>query len=202
MNKVANLKLGLKQNLFTKDEILNLLSEGKITYDEYVGVIGYEIKTITTTDDDGNEVTTTEQVPPTVDLDILKNNRLLRLKIECANAIYRGFSSQVTGETLFYGFDEKDQSNYNQQATMYILNPDLNEIKWNTKTCGEYIGKVVTLTKEQFMQLISESANHKQSNFQKYWAKVEQINTATTPEEISAIVWEGFEGDIDENATI
>jgi hypothetical protein len=181
LNRIDKLKFGYSMKVLDGSDILEQVKNGKITAQQYEEI--------------------TNQECPEIELEVLKQNQMRRLKIECANAIYRGFPSDVSRETLWYDFDDKAQANFNQQATMYILDSTLDIIPWNTKAQGEYTSKVVMLTKEQFFQLVGKSAEHKLSNFQKYWILMQKLEVAETAEELEEITW-GDEGDIDENITI
>jgi hypothetical protein len=119
---------------------------------------------------------------PTATLEQVKAAKIDFLNTECAKAIYAGFTSASTGH--FFIFDEEAQANFNQQSTLLLLKPDIVEVQWKTENAG-----VITLTREQFIQVVEEAAQHKQTQIARYWQLKEQVLAATTKEEVDAINW-------------
>jgi hypothetical protein len=119
-----------------------------------------------------------------ITLDELKQLRINLLKEECSQAIYNGFLSESTG--YYFGFNQLDQINFTQQMLLIVAdtNNEITTIQWKTKNAG-----VVTLTKEQFLQVAEEAKQHKLTQQQKYWNLEQQILAATTKEEIENITW-------------
>ncbi|RNB72189.1 DUF4376 domain-containing protein [Brevibacillus panacihumi] len=120
--------------------------------------------------------------PPTAPLEQVKVAKIDFLNQECFNAIYAGFASTSTGHT--FRFNEEDQANFNQQSTLFLLKPDLAETQWKTEDAG-----IVTLTRDQFIEVVFEAGQHKQQQIEKYWTLKAQVEAAETKEEIDAINW-------------
>ena len=81
---------------------------------------------------------------------------------ECFKAIYTGFTSASTGRQ--FRFNEEDQANFNQQSTLFLLKPDLAETQWKTEDAG-----IVSLTREQCIEVVLEAGQHKQEQIARYW---------------------------------
>jgi len=109
------------------------------------------------------------------------------LKMSCATDIYAGFTSTLTDENgvnLEIGFDQNDQSNFTQQKVEFLADDTLTDVSWGTKNVGE-----VVLTRDEFMQLTDETANHKWSKINRYRDLRDQVNTATDKETVKNINW-------------
>lgn len=109
-----------------------------------------------------------------------KGDKLLSIKEACTNSIFNGFIASNGNE---YGFNELDQANFTQQ-TILILSGDTRPIRWKTRNNG-----VVEHTVGEFQAVINDAAAHKLAQQEKYWALETQILSATTVEEIEAVVW-------------
>lgn len=120
--------------------------------------------------------------PPASPLEQVKTAKIDFLNGECSRAIYAGFNSTATGHT--FRFNEEDQANFNQQSTLLLLKPDIAEVQWKTEDAG-----IVTLTREQFIEVVFEAGQHKQQQITKYWQLKSQIEAATTKEEVDSINW-------------
>lgn len=123
-----------------------------------------------------------EPYPIESNLDDIKTAKIAFLNEECTQAIYAGFTSTSTGYT--FKFDLEAQDNFNQQCTLFLLNQNLMETQWKTENAG-----IITLTKQQFIDVVFEAAQHKQTQIAKYWQLKAQVNAATTKEEVDAINW-------------
>ncbi|MED2006686.1 DUF4376 domain-containing protein [Brevibacillus borstelensis] len=120
--------------------------------------------------------------PPTAPLEQVKVAKIDFLNNECFKDISAGFNSASTGHT--FRFNEEDQANFNQQGTLFLLKPDLAEVQWKTEDAG-----IVTLTRDQFIQVVIEASEHKQKLITRYWELKAQVEAAQTKEEIDAINW-------------
>lgn len=116
---------------------------------------------------------------PYADLETLRTLRLLKLKEECTQAIYDGFESQ--GHT--FGFNEHDQSNFTQQLLLIALG-DTSPIQWKTQDAG-----VQEFTTGEFQQIVDDAKAHKIAQQTKYWTLENELEAATTIEEVNSIVW-------------
>lgn len=110
-----------------------------------------------------------------------KTSKLNELKAACTDAIHKGFTSTLKGYE--FGFNEHDQANFTQQLLL-IVNGQADNIQWKTKNAG-----VVNLTVEDFNIIINDSKNHKLAQQQKYWELENQVNNATTKQEVESIIW-------------
>lgn len=112
-------------------------------------------------------------------LDELKTLRILKLKEECSNSIYKGFTSGVNT----FGFNETDQVNFTQQL-LVVVSGQSSDIQWKSKNNG-----VVTLSVNEFKQVIVDAEFHKRVQQQKYWSIEKDILDATDKESVKSIVW-------------
>ncbi|GAA4704079.1 DUF4376 domain-containing protein [Brevibacillus fulvus] len=132
--------------------------------------------------DPDNQTIIWDLTPPTAPLEQVKTAKIDFLNNECFKAIYAGFISASTGHT--FRFNEEDQANFNQQSTLFLLKPDLAETQWKTEDAG-----IVTLTRDQFIEVVFEAGQHKQQQIGKYWTLKAQVEAATTKEEVDSINW-------------
>lgn len=112
-------------------------------------------------------------------IDDLKTLRIGKLKEECSNAIYAGFT--VNG--AHFGMNEHDQQNLTQQLLLVVAG-QTDSIQWKTKNVG-----VVELTTLQFKAVAESAKNHKMAEQLKYWTLEQQILAASDKETIKLIVW-------------
>ncbi|HLO11212.1 MAG TPA: hypothetical protein VK190_03025 [Pseudoneobacillus sp.] len=122
---------------------------------------------------------------PTVLLQKIKNDKIEELNKACENHIIKGFWSSATGNPHFYRFNKtEDQLNFNQQATMLIIDPNINTVQWKTEDAG-----IIPHTRNQFMKVLNDVAEFKQNTISEYWQLKYRVMTATTANEIANIVW-------------
>lgn len=112
----------------------------------------------------------------------VKDQKIGRLKRDCKNTILSSFVSQTTGHE--YDFELKDQINFNMEYCLLLKNPNIPYIAWATNDAG-----TVTHTKEEFLGVCRDAEFHKRGNIGKYWTLKDQVETATTIEEVEAVVW-------------
>lgn len=132
--------------------------------------------------DPATEAIIWDPAPVGATLEQVKAVKIDFLNNECFKAINAGFTSTTTGHT--FRFNEEDQANFNQQSTLFLLKPDLAETQWKTEDVG-----IVTLTRDQFIEVVFEAGQHKQQQIGKYWTLKAQVEDATTKEEVDAINW-------------
>ncbi|KZE55707.1 hypothetical protein AV540_26220 [Brevibacillus parabrevis] len=109
--------------------------------------------------------------PPEASLEQVKQDKIDFLNRECFEAIYAGFTSDSTGHQ--FRFNEEDQANFNQQSTLFLLKPDLAETQWKTEDAG-----IVSLTREQFIEVVLEAGQHKHQQIARYWGLKAQVESA------------------------
>lgn len=110
-----------------------------------------------------------------------KQDRISQLGYDCQNTIYSGFTG-TNGHQ--YQFEDKDQANLTQQMLFLVNDPTIMSVSWKTLDVG-----VISHTRDEFLQVCKDANNFKSSNFGKYWTLEAQVNSATTEDEINAIVW-------------
>jgi hypothetical protein len=133
------------------------------------------------TDEEGNIISVTV---PEIPLEEVKQQKIKELDTARDTAIQEGFTSSVTGQELVFGYTEKDQLNILKQTNILTLNPSIDTIMWNTKD-----GQIVTLTRQQFIDMLNDIQNHENTIWTKYRELATQVEAATTVEEINSIVW-------------
>lgn len=118
MINTQNLKTWLEHKVLSKDDILDLLKQGKTTYKEYTEIIGYNtITEIVVDEGTGEERTITKHVLPEIPLDVLKESLIEKFRKECNQRILQGFESDCLGEPKIF-----DCEDYDQQYITGLLN--------------------------------------------------------------------------------
>ncbi len=115
-------------------------------------------------------------------LEQIKQAKIDQLNEGCEATILRGFTSVTTGH--FYAFGSNDQSNFTQQMLLLIADPSLTEVTWKTEDAG-----VIEHTREQFLAVCREAEQHKRAQIGWYWRLKEQVESATTWQQVDAIAW-------------
>lgn len=110
--------------------------------------------------------------------------KVAQLDYFCNKTILSGFTSDVLGESHLYGFDTEDQSNLSGALSLMNANPSLIEIEWKPKN-----ELPVIHSREQFIQLCTDSFIFKQSQIGKYWFLKTQSLSAISKEEVDSINW-------------
>jgi hypothetical protein len=106
--------------------------------------------------------------------------KVIELNDECTKAIHSGF--EHNGNT--FQFNEKDQSNFNQQLSLLLLDATINEVQWKTENNG-----VQLFTREQFIETCKAGELHKRNSIGQYWTLKEIVLTHDfkSVEEVNAI---------------
>lgn len=115
-------------------------------------------------------------------IESLKDEKINEINANCENTILAGFTSSSTGYS--YDFTNYDQMNITQQMLLLVSDPTIASIQWKTQDAG-----IVSLTRDQFLQIANEANDHKRVNIGKYWTLKSQVQSATMEDEINAIVW-------------
>lgn len=154
-----------------------------VVFDEQGNPIDVKLKEnqFDVTDEEGNIISVTV---PEIPLEEVKQQKIKELDTARDTAIQEGFTSSVTGQELVFGYTEKDQLNILKQTNILTLNPSIDTIMWNTKD-----GQIVTLTRQQFIDMLNDIQNHENTIWTKYRELATQVEAATTVEEINSIVW-------------
>lgn len=109
----------------------------------------------------------------------LKQLKINQLKYLCSESIYIGFTS---GENEF-GYNANDQSNFTKRlATIAVGAPG--PFQWKSINNG-----VVELTKEEFIQVVTDAETHQLEQQQKFWVLEQEVLEAETKEEVDSVNW-------------
>lgn len=88
------------------------------------------------------------------------NEQISFLNSECQRNIYKGF--EFNGD--YFQFNEIDQSNFNQQLTLLLIDEDTDSIVWKTENNG-----VKVFSREEFIAIVKFSEIHKRTCITRYW---------------------------------
>lgn len=107
-------------------------------------------------------------------------HKINELSDQCNAAIENGYD--YNGD--FFQFNMKDQSNFNQQLSLLLLDPTITEVLWKTENNG-----VKMFTREVFIQACKYGETHKRNNIGHYWQLKQYIYTHAfeSHEELEAI---------------
>lgn len=117
-------------------------------------------------------------------LDVSKKSKIAELNAKCNETILASFTSSALGVTHTYGFSYEDQQNLASMLSMFNADSTITTVDWKTKDAG-----ILAHSKAQFLQICKDAQTHKQSNIVKYWTRKGQVESKTTTQEISSIVW-------------
>ena len=128
--------------------------------------------------DEGEDIS---QINKQFVLDYLKKLYTNKMSQECKDFILQGFYSAVTQS--YYGFSEKDQINFNQQLTLMLLDPTVNEVYWKTEDKG-----VIPHTRDEFIAVCKEGEKHKRHAMRNYYIITDNIREMRNFEELKGLV--------------
>lgn len=117
-----------------------------------------------------------------MDLEELKQAKITQLDDLCEKEILAGFTSQTTGH--FFRFSQYDQMNFTQQMLIMLADTNVSEVTWKTENAG-----VVTITRNDFLEVVREAEQHKRGLLERFWTLKAQVQAATTFEQIDAVDW-------------
>lgn len=120
------------------------------------------------------------------DLESLKQKKYDELDKSCESAILGYFKSKINGVEFSFSYDMKAQSRFNGVATSFSRGY-ITEIEWTAYIDG--IRTSIMLTDKDFDTVAMSALIHTTININKFRGKIIQLESAQTPEEISAIVW-------------
>ncbi|MCY9737460.1 hypothetical protein M5X17_27545 [Paenibacillus alvei] len=125
-----------------------------------------------------------------VDIERLKAEKIIELNKACEKNITEDHKSKVvldsTGKSHWYGYDEVDQRNFTTKMVMLNTKRGETEVMWKTNDTGMY----QLHTREEFFGVVDELYKKTEKNIYRCAVKKEQVNKATTVEEVFAITWE------------
>jgi hypothetical protein len=112
-----------------------------------------------------------------------KAAKIAELSRQCNATILAGFESNALGTPHFYDFDYEAQTNLGGMLNAITAGIVTESFSW--KASG-----VPTLhTPTQFKSLFGAGLAHKNEQITKYWTLKAQVNSATTKEDVDAVVW-------------
>jgi hypothetical protein len=127
---------------------------------------------------------TVEEVPDVIpNVEELRSQKLIQLMELYKSAITIGFYSSATGDKVMYGYSQQDQLNYSKWANVFALNPSRESV-----IIGSISNGVVTMTREQFTQFIADAENYEVTMYLQRKDIEEQINGASTIDELNSII--------------
>lgn len=125
-------------------------------------------------------------------LEQVKAEKIKELGDSCTAAIFEGFTSSALGEPHQYKCDDEAQRNFAGVSRLFDKGI-ITEIKWTTKDAGPLVH-----SGEQFNQLYLDAFSFVAQMQDKYRAYKEQVQAATSIDEINdimnSITWEVTDG--------
>lgn len=98
----------------------------------------------------------------------LREQKIAELSDECNRRIEGTF--EHNGDV--FQFNMKDQSNFNQQLSILILDPTIQNVLWKTENNG-----VKNFTREEFISACKAGELHKRNNIGRYWQLKNHVMT-------------------------
>jgi hypothetical protein len=150
--------------IISSQDIYQKIVNGSLSVEDYKNIVGEDC--------------------PELPLETLKQNKKNELWSACNSDIQNGFIYNYRGTDYLLGYDlQTDQPNLDVQYN--LLNKVVGTITWKVK--GQLI--FLDLTTDEFADMYLQGALQRQSKSQKYFTLCGQIESCTTKEEISNIVW-------------
>lgn len=128
-----------------------------------------------------------ETMPLDAALDNSKTIKMLEMDNACADDITSGFSSNALGTAYNYPYNTVDQLNLNACVIESLINITWSGPFWCEDTNGIWDRRIHDATQIQTARV--DGAIHTRSNQDKLKIKREEIQAATTVEQVEAIVW-------------
>lgn len=121
-----------------------------------------------------------EAMPIEEIIEPLRESKINQLDAECQAHIKAGF---YCGED-FFGFNDIDQTNFNQQLSLLLLDETQDTVYWKTENNG-----VKYFKREQFIEACKAGEVHKRNSISHYWLLKHYVMTHpfTSVEELNAI---------------
>ena len=125
-----------------------------------------------------------KQISLVIELQKIKEQKILELNTACNQTILGGFPSSCTGAGHEYKFDMEYQGNITQQGVMLTLDQTITVVPWPTKDEG-----VIPHTRDQFIELCKEAQEWKGANIYRYFGLKAQVEACTDIEQVNAFAW-------------
>ena len=119
-------------------------------------------------------------------LNELKQEKIKELDNNCTQAILGRFSATIDGIEYEFSYDEEAQSRFNGIGLLFFANK-IQDIEWTAYQNGERVR--ITLNQTNFDSISLQALQHQNTNIIKYNTLLQQVNEATTKEQVEAIVW-------------
>ncbi|MCD4839758.1 DUF4376 domain-containing protein [Neobacillus sedimentimangrovi] len=117
-----------------------------------------------------------------------KKFKIQEMSNRCNAEILGYFKAIVNGVEYEFSFDQEAQTNFIGTLSLFN-NGMIEEAEWTAWKNGEV--NRLTLTKQQFMQVVKAAFDHKDSNVKRFRNELQpMIEQATTIEEVEAIDWD------------
>lgn len=114
----------------------------------------------------------------------LKESKLVELDEKCNQVIMGGFSSSALGEQHTYQSMILDEIWFNSTINRFSVDPNFTSVNYKTIDAGYLLH-----TKEQFIQAFVDGHTFGDSQIMKLNTLKDQVNNATTVEDLEKITW-------------
>ena len=152
-------------------ELLGVINPSLITTD---GVYFYQYI-------DGNVVYI---VNPVLNIDKVKDNKILELNTACNQTILNGFQSNCTGENHSYKFDKEYQGNFALTIGAVSVSPEILNVPWPTLDSG-----IQVHTRSEFIQLYLDGKAFMEGNLYRYFSMKAQVENCINITEVEKFIW-------------
>ena len=119
-------------------------------------------------------------------LNELKQEKIKELDANCTQAILGRFSATINNTEYEFSYDAEAQSRFNGIGLLFFANK-IQDIEWTAYQNGERVR--ITLNQTNFDSISLQALQHQNTNIIKYNTLLQQVNEATTKEQVEAIVW-------------
>lgn len=119
-------------------------------------------------------------------LDVTKLNKINELDKICKHTILGRFKATINEIEYEFSYDVEAQSRFNGIGLLFFANK-ISEIEWTAYENGQ---RVRIMLNQSNFDIVSIAALHHQNvNVTKYNQLLQQVNEATTKEQVEVIVW-------------
>ncbi|WP_431030137.1 hypothetical protein [Lysinibacillus sp. LZ02] len=116
----------------------------------------------------------------------IKQEKARELDIACRDTILGRFKAIVDGTEYGFSYDMEAQSRFTGTAVLFLANK-ITDIEWTAYQNGERVR--IVLNSGTFDIVSLAALQHQNANIVKYNQLLQQVNNATTKEQVGAIVW-------------
>lgn len=119
-------------------------------------------------------------------LNELKQEKIKELDTNCTQTILGRFLATINNTEYEFSYDAEAQSRFNGIGLLFFTNK-IQDIEWTAYENGERVR--ITLNQTNFDIISLQALQHQNTNIIKYNTLLQQVNEATTKEQVEAIVW-------------